>query len=533
MDLPWLIDTSHWKGWQMSSASWIEFEGRKYSVAPGERALDAMLRQGAPITFSCRKGTCRSCMLQATSGEPGPEAVARLPQDLREAGFFLPCCATEVDSVRAQRPDLSLCVQTAVVAETILAAPDILRLRLEPTSEFDWTPGQVVGLINPAGDARSYSIVSRKDDYYLEINLRLLPNGSVSGWAARLQVGDEVRLHAPSGEMIWREDLADRPLLLIATGCGGGVLAGIARDALARGHRGPVRLFHGGRSASDLYLAPFLADLLSDRVQIVQATSTEAVDGHPAMRITDVAFAEPQDLSGTAIFLCGNPDMVETARIKAIQAGADLALIFTDPFVSPIPYRTTENYKLSSIQPDPELWLALQEGALLKTILTEFYTQVYQDPRISPFFHRATKQRSIEKQYSFLQDLFSGTKLYFGEKPFNAHHWMIISDDLFDYREKLFFDIVRRHDIAEPMIHRWAAIHEMFRREIVKSVPRGLLRNGEEVDLEGYAHETIDVGAVCDGCQQAIEPGEKVLMHTRTGEIFCERCEGRRSGKAA
>ena len=517
----------------MTSTNWIEFEGRRYDIAPGERALDAMLRQGAPVTFSCRKGTCRSCMMQATSGTPGAESQARLPQDLRDAGFFLPCCATSVDSVQAQRPDLSLCLQTAVVAETIMAAPDILRLRLEPATDIDWLPGQVIGLINPRGDTRSYSIVSRKDDYFLEINLRLYPGGSVSGWAAQLRPGDEVQFHAPSGNMVYAEDMADRPLLLIATGCGGGVLAGIARDALARGHRGPIRLFHGGRTEADLYLAPFLADLPRDRVSIVQAASTGAIGPQPAARITDLVFAEPQDLSDSAIFLCGNPDMVETARIAAMRAGADLDLIRTDPFDSPQPYQTTENDKLASIRPDPEIWAALGEGTLLRTILTEFYTEVYKDPRLSPFFHRATKQRSIEKQYSFLQDLFSGTKLYFGEKPFNAHHWMIISNELFDYREKLFFDIVRRHGISEPMIHRWATIHEMFRREMVKSVPRGLLLHGREVHLEGFSQETLDVGTICDGCQEAVEPGDKVLMHTRTGEIFCTRCQGRHTGHAA
>jgi ferredoxin len=194
----------------MSSGNWIKFEGQKYIVGPGERALDAMLRQGAPVTFSCRKGTCRSCMMQAVSGEPGAAAQEPLPQEWRDLGLFLPCCATDVNRVEAKRPDLSLCVQEAVVAETIQAAPDILRLRLEPLNELDWTPGQVIGLMNPSGAARSYSIVSCKDDYYIEINLRLHRHGVVSGWAKGLSVGDSVRFQGPTGNVVWREDLAER-----------------------------------------------------------------------------------------------------------------------------------------------------------------------------------------------------------------------------------------------------------------------------------------------------------------------------------
>jgi truncated hemoglobin YjbI len=265
----------------------------------------------------------------------------------------------------------------------------------------------------------------------------------------------------------------------------------------------------------------------------VQAASRESVGNAPAARITDLAFAAKTDLAGAAVFLCGNPDMVETARIGAVRAGAELDLIHADPFDPPQPYMTTETSKILAIEPDPELWAALEQGVRLTEILTEFYGEVYEYPRLAPFFHRVTKQRAIEKQYNFLQDLFHGTKLYFGEKPFNAHHWMVISDELFDYREKLFFAVVRRYDLAEPLIRRWAAIHETFRREIVKSAPRGILRDGREVSIEGYAREVLDVGAVCDGCFGEVHSGETVLMHTRTGEIFCEKCEGKHKVQAA
>ena len=510
----------------MPPASWIELEGRRYTVAPGERALDALLRQGAPVSFSCRRGTCRSCMLQSTSGDPGPEAVARLPQDWREAGLFLPCCATAVDRVQARRPDLSLCRQGAVVAGVRRITPDILLLRLEPLHQIDWLPGQVVGLTTPAGEVRPYSIVSRTEDYFLDLHLRLYAGGAVSGWAAGLQPGDEVQFQAPSGDMVWTEAMADLPILMIATGSGGGVLAGIARDAIARGQRAPVRLFHGARKAADLYLAPLLADLPPGRLTLTQAASREPHGQQAALRITDLAFAGPQDLSSTVIFLCGNADMVEAARVSALRAGADPGLIRCDPFDPPQPYRTTETAKLASLSPDPELWAALDHGDRLTAILGDFYALVYDDPLLAPFFHRATRQRSIEKQFSFLQDILSGTQLYFGERPNNAHHWMIISDQLFDYRERLFFDVVRRHGIAEPLIHRWAALHELFRREIVKATPRGLLRNGVEVPLEGFAREELAVGSVCDGCGNAVEAGDAVLMHTRTGEIFCHACQG-------
>lgn len=203
---------------------------------------------------------------------------------------------------------------------------------------------------------------------------------------------------------------------------------------------------------------------------------------------------------------------------------AALERIVSDPFVSPIAYQPKDAEKLRKVAPDPELWAALGQGTRLLAILEDFYTRLYADPRLSPFFHRVTKARAVEKQYAFLQQVFTGQRSYFGEKPFNAHHWMVISDELFDHREALFFATVRAHGLSEPLIARWAAFHEMFRRELVKAAPRGHMRGGVEHDLEGYQDEVVSVGTVCDACGTEVREGAQVRMHRRTGEIFCVDC---------
>lgn len=516
----------------MNPDNWITFEGQRYQLKSGERALDAMLRQGAPVHFSCRKGACRSCMLQTVSGYVDPKATEGLPDDLRDMGFFLPCLAADNAQVVAKRPDLSKCMHTAMVAEKTYAATDIVILKLEPNTALEWQAGQVIGLMSETGAMRSYSLVTSSSDYFLELHIRIFPDGEVSGWVDELDVGDIARFQAPSGHFVYADAMADRPLLLVGTGTGGGVLTGIVKDAIAKGHNAPIHLYLGGRTAADLYLTDQVEDL-PPHVKIIRAASREAFNDMPATRIVDLAMRAQRDLTQTEVFICGNPDMCESARIAAVRNGAALARLHSDAFASPTPYQTTERTKLAQLQPDPELWGALEDGALLTTILTEFYTALFADPLLSPFFQRTTKQRAIEKQYNFLQDVFSGTKLYFGEKPFNAHHWMVISDALFDYRETLFFDIVRRHGLAAHLIHRWAAIHEMFRRDIVKSAPRGVLQQGVEVNLEGYSHETLGIGAVCDGCGDEVAAGDRVMMHNRTGEIYCAACEGKQTMNVA
>jgi ferredoxin/truncated hemoglobin YjbI len=176
------------------------------------------------------------------------------------------------------------------------------------------------------------------------------------------------------------------------------------------------------------------------------------------------------------------------------------------------------------IPPDPEMWRALGEGSLLFTILDDFYTRVYNDERLASFFHEVTKQRAIEKQYLFLRQILTGEKVYFGDRPRNAHHWMVISDELFDYREELMASCLRHAGLAEPMVKRWLAMEERFRAEIVKAQPVARTMNGVELPLDGFGDEVLEVGSLCDGCGQEIAAGVQVRYHLRLGKTYCPSC---------
>jgi ferredoxin-NADP reductase/truncated hemoglobin YjbI/ferredoxin len=510
----------------IESSRWISFEGETYHLAAGERALDAMLRRGAPVTFSCRKGSCHSCMMQVVSGDPGADGQTRLPQKLRDLGFFLPCCTTAPQQLVASRPDWSLCTHEALVAEKTVVAPGVFRLRLEPATVIDWRAGQTVALIALDGTQRTYSIASIADqDYYLDLHICHYPGGAVSEWVATgLSPGDTVTLQGPSGSFTYDPALADAPLTLVGTGTGQGAVLAVARDALLQGHRAAIHLVLGARMACGLYLADEARALAASHpnLRVTLAASREAAFGQPSARATALAFGG--DMTGHAVFLCGAPGMVEAARVAAVAHGVAQRQIFADPFDPPELYQTEERAKLASLKPDPTLWAALDHGPGLTRILEDFYTQVYADPRLAPYFHRTTKQRAVEKQFSFLRDIFLGVSDYFGERPFNAHHWMVISDELFTHREELFFATVRRHGIAEDLIRPWAAMHELFRRDIVKPAPRGQLFFGVERQLEGYSTETLGVATVCDSCTNEIHVGQTAQMHKRTGELFCNAC---------
>lgn len=176
------------------------------------------------------------------------------------------------------------------------------------------------------------------------------------------------------------------------------------------------------------------------------------------------------------------------------------------------------------LAPDNEMWQALHEGGGLGEILENFYTRVYQDSRLSGFFEGVTRERAIEKQFSFLKSIFTGEKCYFGDHPKTAHHWMVISNELFDYREELMEQCLRDYGLPEHLISRWRDVEEVFRGAIVKSKPFELSYGGVKRPVEGYFKEKLEVGTLCDSCSDEVSPGEEVTCHVRTGKLYCRNC---------
>jgi truncated hemoglobin YjbI len=176
------------------------------------------------------------------------------------------------------------------------------------------------------------------------------------------------------------------------------------------------------------------------------------------------------------------------------------------------------------LAPNKEMWRALREGEGLSEILNNFYSRVYEDPRLSGFFEGVTKDRAIEKQFSFLKSIFTGEKCYFGDHPKTAHHWMVITDELFDYREELMEQCLREYGLAEELIVRWRKMEEVFRSAIVKSKPFELSYGGVKRPVEGYFREKLEIGTVCDNCSVEVDIGTEVTCHVRTGKLYCSDC---------
>lgn len=506
----------------------IEYRGSWFESEPDESVLDALLRQGAELSYSCRKGSCQCCVQRLLSGEVRNSSACD-PQ-LALDGHLLPCISIAEGDIRLAPPDPQhRSIEVELVDRRTLAA-DICELSLAPLRELSFHAGQHVQLIRDDGLSRPYSIVSLPgEDYCFRVHVRQVADGVMSRWLAEeLRLGQKLHLRGAFGRAHYQSAMRERPLALLATGVGGGAMLALARDALGQGHRAPITLYHGVRSRWELYLHEELTDLQARHrhFRYVPAVSREqAGDGILHGRITELAFVDG-DFDEHEIFLCGSPSMVAEARWRALLAGARRTRMHADPYHFQHPALPGDAARIAEIGAEPELWAALESGPGLTRILTRFYARVFVDSQLAPFFHKITQDRAIQKQYEFLADLMSGERNYFGLNPFNAHHWMVISDELFDYREELFEQVLRECDLPAALIRRWMALHERFRSDIVKAVPRGLISQGIEQPLHTHVIERLTIDTVCDGCGEEIKALRPSRYQYRSGTLHCASCAG-------
>lgn len=521
----------------------LEYQGHCIEARHGETVLDACLRQGVDLHFSCRGGSCHSCLCHCVDGEVPARAQRGLSPRLSDKGYFLPCvCVPETD-MRFERPRIEDMYARAVLQSREWLSPDVCRLSIEPCTTFEYRPGQYLNVRRDNGSIRSFSIASDpSEDPCLELHVERIADGAVSAWLCdEVAIGDEIDIQGPNGAFLYAADDHEQPLLFVVAGTGLAPALGTIRDALRQRHQGQIHLYHGTRHAEGLYLDAQLRAIADAHPNLhyhpCLSAPDAARDDAIAGRAHEIAASMHPDLRGWRVYAAGLPTMVTAAAALFRERGAVDADIVVDPFESPSERHVSEAvaahipespvppaHGMMPPSPDPELWAALDNGVRLMPILEEFYTQVFADPMLSPFFHGSTRQRAIEKVYSFLHQVFTGNKVYFGDRPRNAHHWMTISNQLFDYREDMFFDVVRRHGLSDPLIARWRAMQERYRPEIVKSDPWPKVLNGVAFPLDGFGTMIIDDGSICDGCAGEIHAGETVRYHLRLGSTYCPSC---------
>ena len=317
----------------------LSYQNNDYTTGDGETVLDCLLREKIELPHSCKSGVCQSCLMQATEGEIPENSQEGLKPIFKKQKLFLSCQCVPTGDMKIQDPDEAGISIKAKLVEKEALNHNTIKICFKPDEAFDCEPGQYLTLINPEHVARSYSIANNPaNDGIIELHVRVIKDGLMSSWLQNnISVGDEVSIRGPAGSCFYSCDGdSDYPIVLAGTGTGLAPLYGIINEALAKGHKGTIRLFHGALNPEDLYLAEALQELDSKYDNFTYTACVlngEEGSFYQTGDIQELVLNNLTDKEKTHLYLCGAPELVNPLKTNAYISGIAAHNIFSDPFL--------------------------------------------------------------------------------------------------------------------------------------------------------------------------------------------------------
>ena len=318
---------------------------KSFEAASDVTLLDAAQAAGLVLEHSCRSGRCSTCKARVLEGSTHAlKSDLSLTPEERAGGWVLTCAAAATTDLRLDIEDLGLPADLRAktfpcrIDSIERVAPDVvtLMLRLPPSAELRYLPGQYIDVLGPGGVKRSYSIANApQPSARLELHVRQVDGGAMSAyWFHAAKANDLLRLHGPIGTFFLR-DVAGLDLVFLATGTGIAPIKAMLEDLSRRpteAQPASISLYWGGRRPQDLYWVPSFDNLRLRFVPVLsRADDTwRGARGH----VQQVFLGESPDLARATVYACGSPAMVDAAKAALVQAGLNSRRYHADAFVS-------------------------------------------------------------------------------------------------------------------------------------------------------------------------------------------------------
>lgn len=326
----------------------IQPDEQVFQVEHGERVLEAALKAGHILPYSCRGGTCGACMGKVLSGEVTyeggrPPALSELEQAENKALFCQAYPASDlVIEARtiAAAGDIAIKNLPCRVISMQKLAADVMRLylKLPATERLQFLAGQYIDIILRDGRRRSFSLAQPPYvDEHLELHVRLVPNGQFTDYVFNgLKEKAIMRFQGPLGTFFLRED-SPRPIIMMAGGTGFAPIKSILEDAFHKEINRPVHFFWGARAQADLYLNE-IPEAWAEKYPNFSYTpvlSEPKNDDRWAGRtgwVHAAVIEDYPDLSHHEVYMSGPPPMIEAAKKAFAAHGLADECLFFDSF---------------------------------------------------------------------------------------------------------------------------------------------------------------------------------------------------------
>ncbi len=327
----------------------LKGSGTEFEVLGGESVLDAALRQGIVLPYSCRTGTCATCKGRLISGEVdyGEYQEQALTATERDQGYALLCQAQPRSDLEVEAREVAVAEEIEIkllpcrVTGMTPIAHDVMELRVQlpQNQRFHYLPGQYIDLLMRDGRRRSFSIANPPaEEGVLELHVRRVPDGYFTNYIFDgMKERDLLRFEGPLGTFFLRNGDEHRPLIFVAGGTGFAPIKAILEHAFAEGVSRPMHFFWGVRAARDLYMRELVESWQQrhDRFTFTPVLSEpggdDQWDGDTGW-VHDVVTQYYPDLSGYQVYASGPPPMIEALKKSFPEHGLPADQLFYDSF---------------------------------------------------------------------------------------------------------------------------------------------------------------------------------------------------------
>ncbi|HEU0186781.1 MAG TPA: CDP-6-deoxy-delta-3,4-glucoseen reductase [Gallionellaceae bacterium] len=302
--------------------------GHSFPVDADETILEAGLRHGYTLPYSCRDGVCGACKGKVLQGEVdyGKYQGSALSEEEKTVGMALFCCARpksdlviECREVRTLN-DIPVRTLPTRVHKMDKVADDVMviYLKLPANERLQFLAGQYIDILQKEGKPRAFSLANAPHaDELLELHIRNITGGSFTNHVFNeMKERDILRIKGPLGTFFLRED-SDKPIIFVASGTGFAPIKAIIEHALQVGVTRPMHLYWGARTRADLYMLDKASEWEKRGVKFTPVLSDALPSDNWAGRTGFVHMAVMEDyadLSGHQVYACGAPVVVEAAH---------------------------------------------------------------------------------------------------------------------------------------------------------------------------------------------------------------------------
>ncbi len=321
--------------------------GHQFPIEEHETILEAALKHGYTLPYSCRDGVCGACKGKVLEGtvDHGKFQDSTLTEAERAAGMTLFCCAKPKSDVKLECREVNAVKDIPVktmpcrVQKLIKMADDVmvLQLKLPANERLQFLAGQYIDILLKDHKPRSFSLANAPhNDEFLELHIRNIVGGEFTKHVFEvMKERDILRFKGPLGTFFLRED-NDKPIIFVASGTGFAPIKAIIEHALYIGIKRPMHFYWGARKLSDLYMLQMAKEWEQAGIKFTPVLSDAIPEDNWRGRtgfVHQAVIADYADLSGHEVYACGAPIVVEAAhRDFTTQCGLPNDSFYSDAF---------------------------------------------------------------------------------------------------------------------------------------------------------------------------------------------------------